>query len=237
MSASPFSVCNTRVLGQTRQLKPFCGLRDIAQKHRTTSFTSPRPWWPVGLNYEGDTEMTSVFAAAGVAAAFAASLTVFVAPIDGARANPPTGNVIVVNPATDPALIRSVDDPERIAYQSTANCVPKQTTCLFDFPVVPKNHRLVVQHVSAHVGYVSQSSGAQVVLEGGPNDAFSTFVAPPSFLGQGLFDQPVLQYIDAGSAAHLITFADVGVNSILGSATISGYLLDCQTTPCAAIAP
>jgi hypothetical protein len=88
--------------------------------------------------------MTSVFAAAGVAAAFAASLTVFVAPIEGARANPPTIEVTVDNPTTDPALTRNVDDPGRIAYQSTAACVLNGPSCSFNFvPVVPKNHRLV----------------------------------------------------------------------------------------------
>jgi len=67
--------------------------------------------------------MASVFGAAGVAAALAASLTAFVASSDGARANPPTSNVNVVNPATEPALTRSVDDPGRIAYQSEASCL------------------------------------------------------------------------------------------------------------------
>jgi hypothetical protein len=62
--------------------------------------------------------MDSVFAAAGAAAALAASLTALAAPIDAALAAPPTSNVIVVNPAKEPALTRSVDDPGRIAYQS-----------------------------------------------------------------------------------------------------------------------
>jgi hypothetical protein len=94
--------------------------------------------------------MPNVFAAAGVAAALAASLTAFAAPIDGAvAAPPPTVNVVVDNPAKDPALTRSVDDPGRIAYQSTTTCVLNDTICSFDFPPVPKNHRLVVQHVSA----------------------------------------------------------------------------------------
>ena len=56
-------------------------------------------------------------AAGGVAAVLAAIMTVSVVPIDGALAIPPTSNVIVVNPATEPALNRSVDDPGRIAYQ------------------------------------------------------------------------------------------------------------------------
>jgi len=120
--------------------------------------------------------MPNVFAAAGVAAALAASLTAFAAPIDGAVAAPPlTVNVVVDNPAKDPALTRSVDNPGRIAYQS-------------------------------------------------------------SFRRIDLFDQPVLQYIDGGSIPVLGASTDASI-STSSQVTLSGYLLDCVTTPCAAIAP
>jgi hypothetical protein len=46
--------------------------------------------------------MASVFAAAGVAAALAPSLTAFVVPTDGARAASPTSNVIVSTPRQNP---------------------------------------------------------------------------------------------------------------------------------------
>jgi hypothetical protein len=181
--------------------------------------------------------MSNVFAAAGVAAAFAASLTALVVPIDGARAASPASNVIVVNPATEPALKRNVDDPGRIAYQSRAACVLDSTFCSFDFPAVPKNHRLVVQRVSGFLAIAAgDGRGARVTLEGGANGAFSAFIAPPSFQGESRFDQPVLQYVDAGSAPLLSALADVMLDSN-SSATISGYLFDCATTPCAAIAP
>ena len=181
--------------------------------------------------------MSNVFAAAGVAAAFAARLTALVVPIDGARANSPTSNVIVVNPATEPALTRSVDDPGRIAYQSTAECILDSNACSFDFPAAPKNHRLVVQHVSSSLAVAAGGArGARVTLDGGANDALSSFIAPPSFLGEILFDQPILQYFDAGSVPVLGATADIMLDSN-SSATISGYLLDCATTPCAAIAP
>ena len=48
-------------------------------------------------------------------------------------------------------------------------------------------------------------------------------------------DQPVLVYFDAGSAPFVFAETDVGLSSN-SDATISGYLLDCATTPCAAIA-
>jgi|SRR6516162_8135157 len=181
--------------------------------------------------------MASVFTAAGVAAALAASLTALVAPIHGARAASPTSNVIVVNPATEPALTRSVDDPGRIAYQSTAECILDSNACSFDFPAAPKNHRLVVQHVSGTLAFAAGGGrGARVTLDGGANGAFSSFIAPTPFLGDSLFDQPVLQYFDAGSTPILVAIADVMLTSV-SSATISGYLLDCAKTPCEPIAP
>jgi hypothetical protein len=181
--------------------------------------------------------MANVFTAAGVAAALAVSLTALAAPIDGARAASPTSNVNVVNPATEPALTRSVDDPGRIAYQSRAECILDSNACSFDFPAVPKNHRLVVQHVSGSLAFATgDGRGAQVTLNGGANNALSAFIAPPSFQSESAFDQPVLQYFDAGSAPLLVAVADIMLASG-SSATISGYLLDCAKTPCEPIAP
>ena len=82
--------------------------------------------------------------AAGVAAALAASLTAFAAPINATRAASPASNVVVVNPATEPALTRNVDDPGRIAYQSSSTCDLAGNTCNFIFPKVPTGHWLVV---------------------------------------------------------------------------------------------
>ena len=184
--------------------------------------------------------MASVFAAAGVAA-LAASLTALVIPIDAARANPPTSQVIVVNPATSPALTRSVDDPGRIAYQSSVtNCSLNHDVCSFGFPAVPQGHRLVVEHVSGFLSLNSPASGANVFLDGGANEARSSFFALPGlqFTSSGsiLFDQLVLQYFDAGSAPVLATVTEVIPNANGSTATLSGYLLDCATTPCEPIA-
>jgi hypothetical protein len=181
--------------------------------------------------------MANVFTAAGVAAALAVSLTALAAPIDGARAASPTSNVNVVNPATEPALTRSVDDPGRIAYQSTATCNGAGNSCNFLFPAVPKGHRLVVQHVSGHLNFTTDASGVEVDFNGDATEAFSSFLAPPSFQRTGIFDQPVLLYFDGGSEPILFTSADASFNTSPSQATLSGYLLDCVTTPCAAIAP
>ena len=120
--------------------------------------------------------------------------------------------------------------------KSTAACVPNFITYSFDFSAVPKNHRLVVQHISVVLGFFADARGAHVILEEGANGALSSFIAPPSFQGASQFDQPVLQYFNAGSAPSLTAVADATLISF-SSVTISGYLLDCATTPCAAIAP
>ena len=63
--------------------------------------------------------------------ALAGTLTAFVASID-AFANQPTSKVIVVDPATYPALARSVDDIGRITYQNSVTRVPQATSSTFN---------------------------------------------------------------------------------------------------------
>ena len=181
-------------------------------------------------------------AATGIAAAFAASLAILSYPVGDALAAQSTVQVDVVNPATNPALTRNVDDPGRIAYQTTVtNCSLTETTCSFSFPAVPQGHRLVVEHVSGFLSLNSNASGANVFLTGGANEARSSFFALPGlqFASSGsiLFDQAVLQYLDAGSAPFIATVTDVIPNANGSTATVSGYLLDCATTLCEAIAP
>ena len=91
----------------------------------------------------------------------------------------------------------------------------------------------MVQHVSGHLNFTSDAGGVQV--EFNANEAFSDFLAPPSFQRVGLFDQPVPLYFDGESVPILGATADVSFAP--SQATISGYLLDCMKTPCAAIAP
>jgi hypothetical protein len=98
----------------------------------------------VGLNHEGELRWLVFSLRRALPLLFAASLTALVAPIDGARAASPTSNVVVVNPATEPALTRNVDDPGRIAYQSSSTCDLAGNTCNFIFPKVPTGHWLVV---------------------------------------------------------------------------------------------
>ena len=85
--------------------------------------------------------MASVFAVAGVAAALAASLAAFVAPIDGALAAPPASKLDVVDLATDPALTRKCRRPgtHRLSkHGGVANCRRRQTAVFLIFLRYPK---------------------------------------------------------------------------------------------------
>jgi hypothetical protein len=81
----------------------------------------------------GDESSGRWLVAAGGVAALVAGLTIFAAATDSALAAPPATQVDVVNPATSPALTRSVDDPGRIAYQSIATCDVGGSSCNFVF--------------------------------------------------------------------------------------------------------
>jgi len=95
-------------------------------------------------------------AATGIVAAFAASLAILVCPVGGAFAAPPTVQVEVANPATNPALTSSVDDPGRIAYESNVNCsVFGGVFCTATFAAVPQGQRLVIQHISGGLLFVN----------------------------------------------------------------------------------
>ena len=62
-----------------------------------------------------------------------------------------TPNVHVTNPATAPALFLNENDPGRIPYQSFQGVPCSAVPCIASFPVVPANHRLVVQHFSGEI--------------------------------------------------------------------------------------
>jgi hypothetical protein len=142
------------------------------------------------------------------------------------------------------ALVQNVDDPGRIAYQSTAFGTNSEGTCsgnvcVFLWPPVPANHRLVAQHIQAAnpLTSLSPAPGFQVFLAGGTS-AGTSFYAP-SLGVQSIFDQPTLAYYDAGSVPQADVFTSVGAlfdPTASARLTLTGYLLDCSAAPCAPIA-
>jgi hypothetical protein len=193
------------------------------------------------------------------AAVFAAltSLTVLAAPFNGALGasapvtvvntdtNPVPTNVVnpatspvptaVVNPSTSPALTSRVDDPGRAPYQSTSSC---QGTCgSFSFSAVPSGHRLIIEHVSGQFQFTGTPISLDLELLGPHQELLSDFFIP--FFGfVSAFDQPVLVYLDAGTAPSVFLGSQhsgtLTVN--LGTVALTGYVVDCTTSPCAPIA-
>lgn len=190
-----------------------------------------------------------------------ASLAVLATPVgralgDDNRSTP----VTVVNPATNPALTSSVDNPGRIPYQSTSetgSCSAGGTgaVCEVSFPnTVPKGHRLVVQHVSASTFFTDNPAGIIVKLRAGsPGTTPSLFMPGPdiTFVAQAtnivgrfggisfgsFFDHSVLFFLDEGGSPLVdIFWSNFSVNGSPGPTTLIGYLLDCKAGPCAPIA-
>jgi hypothetical protein len=162
-------------------------------------------------------------------------------PVTGSLGITGTANVLVTNPATAPVLFLNVNDPGRIPYQSEVLGTCDANACITFFPVVPANHRLVIQHFSGEITFSGSPSPLAAVLRGaagfGPAQSSSMVTAnipaQGPFHATSLFDQSVLLYFDAGKqpltqvSAPNIQFADI---------TLTGYMLDCTIAPCAAIA-
>jgi hypothetical protein len=170
-----------------------------------------------------------------------AGLALAIASIEGVRADDkravPQIPVTVDNPASNPALTSSIDDPGRIPYQSTQSPSCTGSFCVISFPAVPSGHRLVVQYVSGFLLFLATPSVVAVQVGSGVSigTAISFFFAPISGVGSS-FTQPVLVYIDAGQVPTVGVSA--GSTTFFGETIISltGYLLDCKTSPCAPIA-
>jgi hypothetical protein len=134
--------------------------------------------------------------------------------------------------AAQTTQVREVDDPGRIAYQSEQTLGAGKDT--FIFPVVPAGHRLVIQHVSAHVNF--QSIVGEVKATVSSREGFSAFL-PPISRNFTQFDQLVQLYVDAGDGPEVQFEGDAGQTGVSnGFMTLTGYLLDCTVAPCAKIA-
>jgi hypothetical protein len=144
--------------------------------------------------------------------------------------------VEVSNPATSPALTSRIDDPGRIPYQIYQTC---NGCSSFNFGPVPSNHRLVVEHISGN--WVINSPTPVAVwefIEGNAGILSQFFLPFNTANGQSRYDQPVHFYVDAGQTflVGLGTQGGGGLTGFIQSIALTGYLLDCNAGPCAAIA-
>jgi len=136
--------------------------------------------------------------------------------------------------AAQATQVREVDDPGRIPYQSSETIGMGQRAFLF--PAVPVGHRLVIQHVSAHVNLQSAVTNQVEVSVNASDNGSSNFLS--QFSGKLVeFDQPLQLYVDAGDAPEVVVLVDGGLTLVSNAfGTLSGYLLDCTVAPCAKIA-
>jgi hypothetical protein len=138
--------------------------------------------------------------------------------------------VQVSNPASSPALTSRIDDPGRIPYQQAL--VGSTTTVASG--AVPANHRLVVQHISGQLTCTSSPSAGwlQITSPGGVIEFFTPAI---NSLVVSAFDQPVHFYVDQNRSFSILSQC-VGAAFSSQALIVTGYLLDCNAAPCAAIA-
>lgn len=157
-----------------------------------------------------------------------------------AKGGAPAQDVNVANPATAPVLAVNLNDPGRVPFQSIHPVITPLENHQFGVPfgTVPDGHRLVVQHVSGQVFFGDLPTPVTVLLTKLTADTQlrSIFPVPNS----QAFDQPVLAYYDAGENPLVIITADPQLEIFeptkFAGVTLTGYLVDCNIGPCAAIA-
>jgi hypothetical protein len=155
--------------------------------------------------------------------------------------------VKVVNSTSAPALNSSVDDHGRIPYQSQSNQSTTDCTnassCIFPFPPVPAGHRLVLERVTGSI-FTQNPTAVEVRVcavalcqtGGSGNDVMADFrIGSPSVINPS-FNEPILGYIDAGSAPTIVVFLEGSFTGNSPHYYLAGYLLDCAAAPCAPIA-
>jgi hypothetical protein len=142
------------------------------------------------------------------------------------------------------ALVSNVDDPGRIPYRvvesfSQQDC---EFGCQGGAPLVPAGKRLVITNVSGDLS-TTVPGGTWISLTIGQffsHHASVPMISSGSTQGTNFFgfNQQVLIVIDPGDGLNAIVFNGGGAGHITSAViTLSGYLLDCTTAPCAALNP
>jgi hypothetical protein len=139
-----------------------------------------------------------------------------------------------------PSQVSNIDEPGRIPYQSV-QAGKAGAQFVFQFPSVPAGHRLVIQHVSGfNLSFQltpSQHVRVRLFFADGGTAVGTSFFVP--FSEQSVaFDQSVQLYAQAGDAPLVTVEADNAKDPTFdgGLVVLTGYLVDCNAAPCAAIA-
>ncbi|MBZ5618860.1 MAG: hypothetical protein LAQ69_09085 [Acidobacteriia bacterium] len=141
------------------------------------------------------------------------------------------------------ALVSNVDDPGRIPYQSQRICTFSGLSCLASFPVVLPGKRLVITHVSGQIAEdLPDGTLILAVLNLGNGGSIFmpvTFTGNSAGLNYFVFDQSTLLSYDTGQFPRpsVILGRNPPTEGLTAVFTLTGYMLDCNTGPCVAIAP
>jgi hypothetical protein len=140
------------------------------------------------------------------------------------------------------ALVSNVDDPGRIPYQQSfvvffGGANNSQLT-----PAVPPGKRVVITNISGAVD-TNMPAGAllqpHIGLLGANPLIYPTLIFSGSGNGENsfAFNQQTLLFANPGD--RIVMGMEIAMVPTQGNAffTLSGYLLDCSTGPCAGIAP
>jgi hypothetical protein len=141
--------------------------------------------------------------------------------------------------------IVNVDSPGRHPYQATFEN-SSGGTLLFQSPVVPPNHRLVLQQISAYTLLNNQFNPAPNDLTIGIQHADGPHVGDPFFVFPvtplpddppvSTLVAPLTAYVDAGKAIRIL-ISHVPAGNFTASGTLSGYMVDCSVAACDALIP
>jgi hypothetical protein len=144
------------------------------------------------------------------------------------------------------ALVSNVDEPGRIPYVANSSCdfqSGDHDDCAASFPSVPAGKRLVITHVS---GLLREGLPGGTLISTQIISPRGNVFLPVTYIGNAfginnfVVDQPEHIICDAGAslkASVILGAFTSGSDSNGATFTFSGYLLDCTTGPCAAIAP
>ena len=139
------------------------------------------------------------------------------------------------------ALVANVDDPGRIPYEAIADCQAPSGSCNVFLPAVPAGKRLVITHVSSSV-ITNVPGGTLVFPQLRRNGDVSGAFLPTTFQGSSLglnyfiFNQPALAYYDPGQSPIALLSLDASGSTTFAHFILTGYMIDCATGPCAAVA-
>jgi hypothetical protein len=162
--------------------------------------------------------------------------------------------VRVVNQATEPVLTSRVDEAARVPYQvqlllPAISCEGLATliSCRGSVSGVPTGKRLVVQAVSgAFNSYSTAATNGQVQVSTISPSAdyfaipsistvriFSLILHEPAYFSA--FQSHETVYVDGGAPVNLSVELSGASSITFQSITVTGYVIDCTTAPCAPI--